>query len=62
MIQYLQDSTWYTDKQRADREANVGNKDTLPLLVFAIGLVQYFFTKIPNTGLLDGLKIFRFLY
>lgn len=39
MAQYLQDSTWQKDKQKADREADAGNKDTLALLLFAIGLV-----------------------
>lgn len=36
MAQYLQGSTWYVDKQWNDREADVGNKDRLPLLIFAI--------------------------
>lgn len=48
MAQYLQGSTCYTDKQQADREADAGNKDRLPLLFFAIVRVEYFSKKIPD--------------
>lgn len=46
MAQYLQEFTWYTDKQRAGRGADVANKDTLPF--FQLPLY-----KVSDTGLLD---------